>query len=287
VPSTAAARPKKPRKLLVVDVNIGYGGVRGGHASIPAANLSVELMGKRTGAWETVFSNDIGNFKYDRLKDFDAVFLNNTVGMLFEDPEVRSALVRYVREGGGLAAYHASSHNSMDWPEFGEMLGARQENTRTEIEQPKMPDPLHVAFQLPLYEVLTIKLDDPRSPLNQPFGGKEFVWSDEFYRFYEEPYSRDKLHVLLSVDPEATDMAQGVCNRNQWEHSRGCIRADNDYPVAWIRSYGKGRVFYNELGHDMTLFMRPPMVDHFLRGIQFALGDLDADTTPSGHRTSK
>jgi type 1 glutamine amidotransferase/sugar phosphate isomerase/epimerase len=284
LPPAAAAKPKKPRKLLVVDANVGYGGARGGHATIPAANLSIELMGRRTGAWETVLSNDIGNFRYENLKQFDAVFLNNTVGMLFEDSEVRAALIRFIREGGGLAAYHGASHASLDWPEFTEMLGVSEENSRTEIESPKLDDandPLRPWQPASSNEVLTVKIDDPKSPLTVPFAGKEFVQNDELYRFYEESYSRARLHVLLSVDVEKTDMAQGVCNRNQWEHSRSCVRADNDYAIAWIRSYGKGRVFYNAFGNDMTLFMKAPMVDHFMRAIQFVLGDLDADTTPS------
>ena len=291
LPGKPAVSPKKARKLLVVDVNAGYGGARGGHATIPAANMSIETMGKRTGAWETVLSNDIDNFRYDKLKEFDAVFLNNTVGMLFEDVEVRASLLRFVREGGGLAAYHGASHASLDWPEFAEMMGISQENSRTEIETPKNldpNDPTRAWVPASSNEVLTVKLDDPNSPLNAPFAGKEFVQNEEFYRFYEDTYSRDKLHILLSVDTDKTDMAQGVCNRNQWEHSRGCVRADNDYAIAWIRSYGKGRIFYNAFGNDMTLFMKKPMVDHFMRAIQFVLGDLDADTTPSaklaGHK---
>ncbi|MGE0406415.1 MAG: ThuA domain-containing protein, partial [Candidatus Korobacteraceae bacterium] len=188
LPTAAAAKPRRARKLLVVDVNVGYGGARGGHATIPAANLAIDLMGKRLGAWETVLSNDINNFQYDRLKQFDAVFLNNTVGMLFSDPEVRTALLRYVREGGGLAAYHGASHASMDWPEFGEMLGARQENARTEVESPSLDDPNNPLreWQPPSSnEIVTVKIDDPNSPLTVPFGGKGFVQNDEYYRFYD------------------------------------------------------------------------------------------------------
>jgi hypothetical protein len=45
IPSQAPAKPRKPRKLLVVD----YGGY---HPSVPYANLAVELMGIRTGAYQ-------------------------------------------------------------------------------------------------------------------------------------------------------------------------------------------------------------------------------------------
>ena len=61
----------------------------------------------------------------------------------------------------------------------------------------------------------------------------------------------------------------------------GYKRPDNIYPVAWIRTYGKGRVFYNSLGHMPETFMTPEIVGHFLAGLQFMLGDLAADTTPN------
>ena len=48
-----------------------------------------------------------------------------------------------------------------------------------------------------------------------------------------------------------------------------------------FRTYGKGRVFYNSLGHMPETFMTPEIVGHFLAGLQFLLGDLAADTTPN------
>src|SRR5271157_4016535 len=94
LPRQASAKPKKPRKLLVMDLNVAYPG----HRSIPNENYALETMGKTTGAYEAVFNNDLDNLKYDKIKQFDAVFLNNTVGMIFLDPEVRAGLSRFVRE---------------------------------------------------------------------------------------------------------------------------------------------------------------------------------------------
>jgi len=79
--------------------------------------------------------------------------------------------------------------------------------------------------------------------------------------------------VLLSIDPIVTDMMQGRCFGQ-------CLRDDNDYPVAWIRQHGKARVFYTSLGHNPDVFWDPRMLTMFLAGIQYALGDLDADATP-------
>lgn len=256
-PQKAAATPKRARRLLVYDANIGYGGANGGHRSIPAGNLAVELFAKATGAFEPVFSNDLENFKYDKLRAFDAVFLNNTVGQIFVDPEVRAGVSRFVREGGGLAAYHGASHASMDWPEFAQMLGAVEGSHREPTE------------------IATVKIDDPASPLMTPFAGRSFQHQDEFYRFVEPPLSRDTVRVLMSIDVENTDLNQGRgC-------ARPCVRPDSDYALSWIRTHGKGRVFFTSLGHTPAFFASAPLSDFFFRGIQFALGDLEADATPS------
>jgi len=54
-----------------------------------------------------------------------------------------------------------------------------------------------------------------------------------------------------------------------------------EYPLSWIKSYGKGRVFYVSLGVQKAPYSNPLFLRYLLAGIQFALGDLPGDTTPS------
>jgi len=262
IPAKAFVTPGKPRKLLIFDLNVGYGG----HGSIPTANTAFTLMGARTGAFETVISKDPSVFKPENLKQFDAVFLNNTVGNLFEDAGLRQSLLEFVYGGGGLLGVHGTSvaftrwpgaHE--DWPEFGIMLGARGANHRVNDE--------HVF----------IKLDDPNHPVNQPFGGRSFEYRDEFFRVHE-PYSRGRVRVLLSIDTEKTDMNQGRAYGN-------CVREDNDYALAWVRHYGRGRVFYCTIAHNPYVFWDSKMLQFYLAATQFALGDLAAPTVPSAKLT--
>ena len=92
LPAKAFVTPRKPRRLLIFDLNVNYGG----HASIRTSNLAFTLMGAKTGAFETEISHDPAVFAPDSLKRFDAVFFNNTVGNLFEDPALRQSLVEFV-----------------------------------------------------------------------------------------------------------------------------------------------------------------------------------------------
>ena len=62
-------------------------------------------------------------------------------------------------------------------------------------------------------------------------------------------------------------------------------RADNDYALAWVRQYGRGRVFYCGFAHHPSVFWDPKMLQFYLAATQFALGDLPAPTTPSAKLT--
>jgi quinoprotein glucose dehydrogenase len=251
IPRQPYAKPKKRRKLLVIESLHGMS-----HNTIPHTNVMIEQMGKITGAWEAEFNNDLDNLKYPKIKEYDGVFLNSTVGELLADPAVREGLARFVREGGGLGGVHGTPWTSRNWDEFADMIGAQSAPHR--IEQGVM------------------KVYDPASPLMKPFGGKDLNFREEYYRFEHEGRGRlrwDQVRVLLTVE-----LDNPAIEPRPWT---GYKRPDNVYPVAWIRSYGKGRVFYNSLGHMPETFMTPEIVGHFLAGLQFMLGDLDADATPN------
>ena len=256
-PKQALVKPKKARKLLIIDL-CPQGGFF--HRTIPHANLALELMAKNTGAFEAIFNNDLDNLKYPKIKEYDAIFLNSIVGSVFSDPDVIGGLIRFVREGGGLAAIHGSTFASTDVPEFGELLGATTAPHRA-------------------FDVATLTIDDPNSPITKHFEGHDVLsYIDELYHFPPSgPYSRERLHVLMSINLAKTSPRPPML----------AVRPDNDYGLVWIRSYGNGRVFNCALGHSVLLFGTPTMAQMVFAGIQFVLGDLEADTTPSAKLSSK
>lgn len=256
-PRKAIVTPKKPRKLLVTDLQM-----YSGHATIPHGNLMLELMGKYTGAFEPTFSNDLNLLKYPKIKEFDAVWLNNVCGMVHNDPEVREGILRFVREGGGIGGHHAVTFSDNNWPEFTEMMGGWAGAHHTEKQ--------------------VIKVDDPNSPLTKSFGAASFDRTDEFYHFpMYSPYSREKQHILLSLDVPKSDMA------TSGHFCAECTRTDQDYGLAWIRTYGKGRTYFTPLGHTTDFYTDPMWTQHVLAAVQYILGDLDADATPSAKLVKK
>jgi len=245
LPDRPTVQPRQERKLLIFSACQGFR-----HGSIPWGIAAVQSMGEKTGAWQSVVSDDIAMFRPENLAQFDAIVFNNSTGTLFEDPALKISLVEFVKSGKGIIGIHAATDCFYDWPEFGAMMGGYFDGH-------------------PWNEEVTIKIDDPKHPVNAAFEGEPLVVADEIYQF-KDPYSRDALRVLLSLDTIRTNMAK-----------RGIKRDDADFAVSWVRSYGAGRVFYCSLGHRNEIFWNPKVLRHYLDGIQFALGDLEADTTPS------
>jgi hypothetical protein len=253
IPNKPIAAPKQARKLLVIESLEGMS-----HNTIPLTNVMIQRMGEKTGAWTTVFSNDLNNLRYPKVKEFDAIFLNSIVGEFLPDPAIRADLVRYVNEGGGIGGIHGTPWASRNWDEFAEIIGAQSAPHRIENG--------------------VLKVYDKDNPIVRPFNYEDLPFREEYYRFEDEGNGRlrwDKVRVLLIVDldekvPASTD--------KPWT---GYKRPDKVYPVAWIREYGKGRVFYNSMGHMNETFMKPEIVGHFLAGMQYILGDLDANATPN------
>jgi type 1 glutamine amidotransferase len=141
------------------------------------------------------------------------------------------------------------------WPEFNKLIGG------------------YFKFHWPDPQLIYVKIDDPNSPLTAMFHGKDFEIHDETYTFVQESFSRSNVHVLTSIDyakMSAPDKAKEVNPRS-----------DGDYALSYIRREGKGRVFYEGHGHSDRVYAMTPMLEHLRAGIQYALGDLKADDSPS------
>jgi len=150
---------------------------------------------------------------------------------------------------------HLESKPVQQWPEFNKLIGG------------------YFKFHWPDPQLITVKIDDPNSPLTAMFHGKEFEIHDETYTFEQDSFSRKNVHVLTSIDYGKMSAADKAKEVNP--------RTDGDYALSYIRREGKGRVFYEGHGHSDRVYAITPMLEHIRAGIQYALGDLKADDSPS------
>jgi type 1 glutamine amidotransferase len=149
----------------------------------------------------------------------------------------------------------AESKPVLQWPEYNKLIGG------------------YFKFHWPDPQLICVKIDDPNSPLTAMFHGKEFEIHDETYTFEQDSFSRKNVHVLTSIDYDKMSAEDKAKEANP--------RTDGDYALSYIRREGKGRVFYEGHGHSYRVYAITPMLEHIRAGIQYTLGDLKADDSPS------
>lgn len=260
IPSEAYAKPEKPRKLLVFSRTNGFR-----HASIVTGKLALTELGKKTGAYEAIISEELSNFEKDKIGQFDAIcFLSTTQNPFspFKDKllkmsaeekaeaeeyekRLKENLMAFVKGGGGFIGIHAATDTFYEWPEYGEMINGYFNG-----------HPWTADKQVSIY----VEPGQEKHPLAAMFGGERLEFEEEIYQF-KDPYDSSKVHMLLRLDPEKSEKVGGM------------KRKDNDYGVGWARNWEKGKVFYCSIGHNHEMYWNPKILRHYLAGIQWAMGD--------------
>jgi type 1 glutamine amidotransferase len=202
------------------------------------------------------------------LDRFDGLMLF-TNGNLPMTMAQKQAIVDFVKNGKALIGVHSATLTFYDYPEFGEMLGGyyrRSVIPTTQVAQGRIG---------------ILKVEDQTHPATRMLG-PSWPIVEEFYLLGTAPwdasrptenisqvgrlhiplaFSRDRVHVLLSLDTEHMDLT-GLQE----------VEKGGDYPQAWTHEVGRGRVFYTTLGHrDETWTSDLVFRAHITGGIRWAL----------------
>jgi len=243
----------RKRLLAWADVRNGYQ-----HDSISHALATIERLGRVPGGYDTWIRTDSQlitkqpitfpagtgiatgeQFNVRNLNDFDAIFFFG-VREIELTPAQRADLLSFVKDDGkGFVAAHSAAAAFFSWPEFGGMLGGRFDE-----------HPWGVADG-------TIVVDDPGFPAMRHLPPR-FDVHDELYQLKD--FSRDRIHVLAHLDASKLDLTRPLVHRR-----------DGDFPAAWSKSYGRGRVFYSILGHDANDWDNPLLQRMYVEAIRWAL----------------
>ncbi len=122
----------------------------------------------------------------------------------------------------------------------------------------------------PWHKEVKIRIEDHAFPATKGFPDSISL-NDEIYQFRN--YSRKDVRVLMSLDTTSVDMTD-----------KRIKRTDKDFAVAWAKPYGKGRVFYNSLGHENAVLDRKDIQGMWLEAIKWAMGMTPGDATPTGEK---
>jgi hypothetical protein len=236
-----APRPK--RLLAWGDTLTGYQ-----HDSISHALATMDRLGRESGAFETFIRTDSQWITKQpipqparnthALNDFDAIFYFGTGDNL--NAQQKKDLMSFIKEDGkGFVGAHTGDDAFFEWPEFLEMIGGYFDGHPWSV------------FNAPVI------VEDSSFPAMKHLPAR-FAIRDEIYQ--HKNFDRQKVHVLARLDSDQLDFTKPEIHRT-----------DKDFPVAWTKMHGKGRVFYATFGHTPEAWDDPRVQTLYLEAVKWAM----------------
>ncbi len=167
-------------------------------------------------------------------KNYDVIVMYDMVAAI--SPEQQKAFVELLEKGIGLVSLHHNMGAHRNWDEFRKIIGGKFIFQPCEIDgrQQTKSGWSHG-------EDLQVTVVDQQHPITK--GVKDFAIHDETYNNY---YTAADVKVLLKTD-----------------HPK------NDPELAWVKDYGRSRVFFFMLGHDNHGWSNPNFVKILTQGIHW------------------
>lgn len=248
-----AGGPARKRVLAWADTRNG----QAQHESVGHALAVIERLGYQSGQWDTFIRTDSNIIskapkKTDgsaasggpNLSNVDAIFFMGHREVPLE-PSQREELLEFVRSGKGFVASHIALTAFDSWPEFLELIGGRFDGH-------------------PINGPGTVVNENPDFPATKHFA-PSFAFTDEFYQ--PKDLSREKVDVLLRLDLSNVPASPS-------------LRLNGDYPIAWAKRYGEGRVFYGSFAHSAETWDMRDVQQMYFEAMRWALRLTDADPRP-------
>jgi type 1 glutamine amidotransferase len=219
------------------------------HDSRIRAGQVITQIGQETGAFTVTSTEDPGQINAANLANYDALVFFTSGELPFTE-EQRVALLNFVTSGKGFIGFHSATDTLYNWAEYGNLIGGY--------------------FQThPWTQNVTIRVEDRNHRATRHLGSS-FAINDEIYQF--RAWSRSSVNVLLSLDMSSVPP----------DDARPDRRPDNDYALAWTKTYGMGRVFYSAFGHFDAVW-DDVRIQHLVKqGILWTLRDTTHDQDADG-----
>jgi type 1 glutamine amidotransferase len=273
-----------PKKVLVVSVTTGFW-----HSSIPTAEKVLAEMGKKSGVFDVEYARVDHNSPEFKGPDgkLDASKELAAIKQVLAEKMSRSALAKYdgvifANTTGDLPLPDKQAF--LDWIKSGKaFIGTHSATDTFRGHTPLDPYTEMIGAEFRHHDSVQPEVDclnqDPAHPAckNLP---KVWHLKDEIY--YMNGYDKTKVHELLVLDKSPNDKSPG------------------EFPIAWCKQYGRGRVFYTSLGHREDVWdpntpakfkrenskeVSEAYQQHLLGGIKWALGLEEGSAQPQAAKS--
>ena len=235
--SGAAVEPAaaEPPRVLV------WGGAYGfRHPSITTGELAMQDLAASTGKFSVTVTENPADLNMATLRNYDALMWVSTTGKAPMTQQQRDDVIRWSACGGGNIGIHAALDSEYGWSEHSQLFGAQFDSHPHGAGAPQA----------------RVFVEQPADPTLEGWAkDSSFMMADEYYRWRSArrvpgislPRNLPDTKVLLSLDE--TSVASGI--------QTGAQPYDDDQPIAWKKTFGKGRVFYNNMGHNESTWSVP------------------------------
>ncbi|HEX2367199.1 MAG TPA: ThuA domain-containing protein [Bradyrhizobium sp.] len=224
VSSAAAIRPigaraeRQPERVLYFTYSAGYR-----HDVIPLSKAILTQLGRNSGAFEIIATEDLSEFSTGNLERYAAVMFF-TSGEIPMSGVQKTALLDFVRTGRGFLGVHSATDTFYAWPDYLDLIGGYFNGH-------------------PWHQSVTIGVVDAADPV-VAFLGNSLQLNDEIYQISDFDHRGSR--VLLRLDQSSVDPGKAGVHQRFY-----------GWPLAWKRSFGAGRVFYSALGHEPSVWQDP------------------------------
>lgn len=251
-PSFAKAA-EKPRILFVTQsAGFVHSSVNRKMETRAPAEIALTQLGETSGAFTVDCTQDCAaDFTKENLQNYDIVAFYTTGDLPIKEEDLNYFLNEWLtQEGHGVLGFHSAMDTYKEHKAFVDMIGgafiSHPWNSNTNV-------------------VLTNH--EPENRLVQPFG-PEFRIKEEIYMY--KGWQPEKVRVLMSLDYAQSPVGATV------DVSHGY-----HVPVCWIKEYGKGRVYCNNLGHNEVTWTNPAFHKSIVEAVKWINGEFDLDATPN------
>ncbi|MAT14756.1 MAG: glycosyl hydrolase [Planctomyces sp.] len=235
-------------KMLMVTQSAGFvhGSVKRPEQTLAPAEVAMIQLAQQSGVFEVDCTQDCAaDFTKENLQKYDVVLFYTTGNLPIAEADLEYFMKEWLpTKGHGFIGIHSSSDTYHEYEPYWDMIGGTFNGHPWNSNG-----------------TVTMTIHDSKNPMMAPFG-KELVIQDEIYQY--KNWQPEKVHVLMSINMAETE-----------------VKRPYHVPVSWIKEYGDGRVYYNNLGHREETWANPQFLESLLQGIKWVTGQTEADAKPN------
>ena len=256
-----AADKSSPTRILFLTQSQGFvhGSVkRPGQDAVQLAPAEIAMvqLGQQSGLFDCDCTQDAeADFTKENLQNYDIVAFYTTGELPIADADRDYFVNEWLKEKGhGWIGFHSAA-----------------DTYRTENPEHKWYWDLcggsFIRHPWGSGSHVTLAVHDTDHPLAKPFGS-EYKVQDEIYMYSH--WNPENVRVLMSLDyagsptDNVVDVAHGY-----------------HVPVAWVRSWGDGKVYFNNLGHREETWTNPDFLESITEAVKWIRGDIEGATQPN------